>query len=151
MTIRQSLIEAASRSVSLLGPRTADVVRILMARQNPDGGFRGKGTESDLYYTGFALLSLIALKAEAFDRISVVGFLESFKDGEGQDLAHLAALIRQRVLVMAEPFDEKLRAQFLSQVGTFFCGDGGYHHLNAAKPVRRTDVFWPSGPIRIGP
>lgn len=132
MTIRQSLIEAAGRSVNLLGPRTADVVRIVRQRQNPDGGFRGKGTESDLYYTGFALLSLIALKAE-FDLASTIPFLESFETGEGLDLAHLAALIRQRVLVMEEPFDDAQRCAFGQQVDTFLCGDGGYHHLNAGK------------------
>lgn len=132
MNIRQSLIEAAGRSALLLGSRTADVVRIIMQRQNPDGGFRGKGTDSDLYYTGFALLSLVALKAE-FDTASVIPFLESFEAGQGQDLAHLAALIRQRVLVMDEPFDGTLQNAFCERVETFLCGDGGYHHLNAGK------------------
>ncbi|MHC4927477.1 MAG: hypothetical protein ACYTER_09170, partial [Planctomycetota bacterium] len=61
MNIRQSLIDAAARSKRLLGPRVADVVRILQSRQQADGGFPGKGADSDLYYTGFALLSLIAL------------------------------------------------------------------------------------------
>ncbi|MBL7215717.1 MAG: terpene cyclase/mutase family protein [Phycisphaerae bacterium] len=132
MNIRQSLIDAAGRSAFLLGPRVADVVRMLARRQNPDGGFRGKGADSDLYYTGFALLSLIALKAE-FDTTTVISFLDSFKSGQGQDLAHLAALIRQRMLVMNEPFDEKLRNEFREQVETFLCDDGGYHHLNAGK------------------
>lgn len=132
MNIRQSLIEAAGRSVLLLGPRTVDVIRLLLQRQNPDGGFRGKGTESDLYYTGFALLSLTALKAK-FDGTSVIPFLQSFETGDGLDLAHLAALIRERVLVMDEPFDAALRGAFQQQVDSFVCGDGGYHHLNAGK------------------
>lgn len=132
MNIRQSLIEAAAKSVSLLGSRTADVIRLLKGYQNADGGFRGKGTDSDLYYTGFALLSLIALRAR-FDISSVVPFLNSFKTAQGLDLAHLAALIRQRVLVMPEPFDEDLRDSFRQQVDTFVCADGGYHHLAAGK------------------
>jgi hypothetical protein len=132
MTIRQSLIEAAARSVYQLGPRTVDVIRLLMQRQNPDGGFRGKGAESDLYYTGFALLSLTALKAK-FDGTSVIVFLQSFERGDGLDLAHLAALIRERVLVMDEPFDDALRCAFQQQVDSFLCGDGGYHHLNTGK------------------
>ena len=37
--------------------------RYFAARQNPDGGFPGRDTESDLYYTGFALRGLAVLDA----------------------------------------------------------------------------------------
>ncbi len=133
MNIRQSLIDAVARSAALLGPRLDDVVRIIQSHQNPDGGFWGKGRDSDLYYTGFALLSLTALKV-SFDKDSVTKYLISFADG-GQlsDLAHLGALIRQRVLVMEEVFDDELRTAFLQQVETFRCADGGYHHLRSGQ------------------
>jgi len=35
----------------------------LLTKQNPDGGFHGRDTESDLYYTGFALRGLAVLDA----------------------------------------------------------------------------------------
>lgn len=38
-------------------------VAYLLGRQNADGGFVGRSTESDLYYTGFALRSLAVLDA----------------------------------------------------------------------------------------
>jgi geranylgeranyl transferase type-2 subunit beta len=38
-------------------------VRYIAGKQNPDGGFPGRDSESDLYYTGFALRSLAALDA----------------------------------------------------------------------------------------
>ncbi len=133
MDIRQSLIDAAGHSATLLGPRVDDVVRIIRAHQNPDGGFWGKGENSDLYYTGFALLSLTALKVP-FDKGAVIPFLASFENGGRlADLAHLGALIRERVLVMEEPFDDELRAAFMQQVDTFRCGDGGYHHLRSGS------------------
>ena len=131
MNIRQSLIDAAGRSAALLGPRAEDVVRIIRAHQNPDGGFWGKGKNSDLYYSGFALLSLTALNGP-IDKEATVGYLTSFENGSHlEDLAHLAALIRQRVLVMEKPFDDDLRAAFLEQVETYRCDDGGYHHLRS--------------------
>ena len=133
MNIRQSLIDAVDRSAALLGPRVDDVVRIIKAHQNPDGGFWGKGENSDLYYTGFALLSLMGLKAP-IDKKTAVPFLESFDAGDRlADLAHLGALIRERVLVMEKPFDDALRTAFLQQVETFRCGDGGYHHLRSGS------------------
>ncbi|MHC4552651.1 MAG: hypothetical protein ACYSUT_07785, partial [Planctomycetota bacterium] len=128
MNIRQSLIDAAARSKRLLGPRVADVVRILQSRQQADGGFPGKGADSDLYYTGFALLSLIALGGD-YDKAPVTSYLNSFGDGDGLDLAHLAGLIRERRLVMDEPFDEALRDAFASRLETFACKDGSFHHL----------------------
>lgn len=131
MNIRQSLIDAAGRSAALLGPRVDDVVRIIKAHQNPDGGFWGKGENSDLYYSGFALLSLTALKAP-IDKKNTIGFLASFDTGgQLEDLAHLGALIRERVLVMEKPFDDDLRTSFLQQLETFRCGDGAYHHLQS--------------------
>jgi geranylgeranyl transferase type-2 subunit beta len=45
----------------------------LLSRQNPDGGFFGRDTESDLYYTGFALRGLAVLDAlspEVCQRVS---------------------------------------------------------------------------------
>ena len=37
--------------------------RYIASKQNPDGGFRGRDVESDLYYTGFALRGLAVLDA----------------------------------------------------------------------------------------
>ncbi|MCY2965603.1 MAG: terpene cyclase/mutase family protein [Planctomycetota bacterium] len=37
--------------------------RFFLGRQNPDGGFRGRDTESDLYYTSFAVRGLALLGA----------------------------------------------------------------------------------------
>ncbi len=132
MNIRQSLIEAVARSKDLLGSRVADVVSILQARQRADGGFPGKGTDSDLYYTGFALLSLIALGGD-YDSDRVTHYLESFGDGEGLDLAHLAGLIRERRLVMDAPFDDALRNAFLERLKKFHCADGSFHHLHGGE------------------
>lgn len=132
MNIRQRLIELAAQSKAMLGERVEDVIRMIVSRQNPDGGFVGKGKQSDIYYTGFALLSLIALGA-VFDTPRVVSFLNDVDDGKDVDLAHLAALIRCRRLVMTEPFTPPIQAAFFRRVESFHCPDGAYHHLQAAE------------------
>ncbi|MHC5083617.1 MAG: prenyltransferase/squalene oxidase repeat-containing protein [Planctomycetota bacterium] len=144
MNIRHSLISAAARSKILLGDKTDDVIAILKSRQQADGGFCGKGKESDLYYTGFALLSLLALEAE-FDYSSVIDYLDSFGDGEGLDLAHLGALIRERHLVMDEPYTDSLRQAFVDRVEAFRCDDGAYHHLKAQETGSAYGCFLAAG------
>jgi hypothetical protein len=61
MSIRDSLIEAAARACSQEGISVDKAAAVFLRKLNPDGGFRGKGPQSDLYYTGFALMSLKAL------------------------------------------------------------------------------------------
>ena len=132
MNIRQRLIELAAQSKTMLGERVEDIIRMILSRQNPDGGFVGKGKQSDIYYTGFAILSLRALRA-VFDTSRVVSFLNDVDDGIDTDLAHLAALIRCRRLVMAEPFIPQMQTAFYRRVESFHCPDGAYHHLQAAE------------------
>jgi prenyltransferase beta subunit len=126
MNIRDSLISAAAAACPI-GRITCDkAAAAFLRKQNPDGGFRGKGVQSDLYYTGFALMSLLALGRPA-DRQRLHGYLEQFAVGQGLDLAHLAALIRCHRLL------NTLVASFLElyarQLETFRCKDGAYHHL----------------------
>lgn len=144
MNIRTGLIEAAARSSILLGDRAEDVIRIIISRQQPDGGFSGKGSDSDLYYTGFAMLSLMALEAD-FDTSSVIPYLESFGEGACLDLAHLAGLIRERVLVMDTPFHEEQQQAFIDQIERFRCADGAYHHLKGQQTGSAYGCFLAAG------
>lgn len=144
MNIRTGLIEAAARSRILLGDRVEDVIRIIKSRQQTDGGFSGKGFDSDLYYTGFALLSLMALEAD-FDTSSVIPYLESFGQGAGLDLAHLAGLIRERVLVMDTPFHGEQQQAFVDQIERFRCADGAYHHLKGQQTGSAYGCFLAAG------
>jgi geranylgeranyl transferase type-2 subunit beta len=59
-------------------PRRGRHRNFVLSRQMPDGGFRGREGESDVYYTGFAVRSLMILDeldATAAERIA--GFLKS--------------------------------------------------------------------------
>ena len=61
MTIRRDLVKAAGRAKGTLGSSTDLVAEFLGAQVNPDGGFRGRSDESDLYYTMFGVEAMVAL------------------------------------------------------------------------------------------
>jgi prenyltransferase beta subunit len=128
MTIRQSLIRAATSFTAGHRERAEAVGRFYLERQNGDGGFRGKGPQSDLYYTGFAVLGLEAL-GKAYDRGRVLAFLRSFGDGGGLDLAHLAVLARISRLLDKDFLRSRQRVHFLNRLAEFRNPDGGFHHL----------------------
>lgn len=132
MNICRSLIEAASKASGLLGSRRDHVIRILLERQLADGGFGGKGKTSDLYYTGFAVLSLMALNAD-FDRSPVIGYLEDYKFAETTDLAHRSAWIRLLKLLKPNFPDDAARAVCTEMLVQCRSDDGAWHHLGREK------------------
>jgi hypothetical protein len=93
MTLRQEMLAAASRAPKLLGDSRRAVAAFLRSQQDPDGGFRGRGEASDLYYAVFAIEGLMAL-GEPPEPDPIRRYLVSFGDGEGLDLVHLACLAR---------------------------------------------------------
>ena len=128
MSIRQSLVDAAAGGCPTGEISIEKAACVFLNRQNPDGGFRGKGSQSDLYYTGFALMSLTAL-GYASKLTEPADFLDRFGYGDDLDLAHLAALIRGRRLIgRVEPSDA---ARWVERLEAFRCTDGAYHHLCA--------------------
>jgi hypothetical protein len=130
MNICQSLIEAAARSQGYLGQRRVRVIEILHSKQQADGGFCGKGTSSDLYYTGFAVLSLMAMGAE-YDTAKTVRYLKEYLFDDRADLAHRAAWIRQCRLLTPEFLDGPIISQQANALSRYRCADGAWHHLQA--------------------
>jgi prenyltransferase beta subunit len=128
MNICQSLIEAASGASGLLGDRRERILQILRQRQLPDGGFRGKGKTSALYYTGFAVLAFLAMGGE-FDRQNASRYAERFEFAEDADLAHWAAWLRLCRLLRPEFFNEAAKAACMERLERFACADGAWHHL----------------------
>jgi len=86
----------------------SQVARFILSRQNPDGGFRGKGAESDLYYTVFAAAGLKALGAPV-PALRLWNYVRRFGTGEELDFVHLVCLIQLR---SAFPMLGKTRRRF---------------------------------------
>jgi geranylgeranyl transferase type-2 subunit beta len=107
--------------------------RFLLTQQMPDGGFRGREGDSDLYYTGFALRALAVsggLDEEARDTVS--GFLQQFSPVELGVIDLLSWLYSALVVQAAGGRDlldghsESFQAQIAAELESTRVADGGY-------------------------
>jgi prenyltransferase beta subunit len=114
-SLADRLIRTAGLSRRFLEKASREqTVRFILSRQNSDGGFRGKGTESDLYYTVFAAAGLRALGAP-IPALKLWKYVRSFGAGEELDLVHLCCLIQLRP---AFPMFGKTRRRFFKTLET---------------------------------
>lgn len=128
------MLQIARLSPRELGDAAPLVAAFLRSQQNPDGGFRSRSGESDLYYTVFGLEGLIALGEPV--PASTAAYLRTFGDGDGLDLTHLCCLVRSwaNVIGRHEPFPmsaEKIAARLEAQRSP----DGGYRTTAATSPT----------------
>ncbi|MBT3200853.1 MAG: terpene cyclase/mutase family protein [Phycisphaerales bacterium] len=121
MTIRQEMLKAAKRSANLLGESTRLVVSFLNEQLTPAGGFRGRSDTPDLYYTLFAIESLIALDAP-LPTETIAPWIASLGDGADLDLVHLACLARCRTAI-GQTADAQA---ILNRIETHRTANGGY-------------------------
>src|SRR5512140_3056242 len=88
------MLQVARLSPKSLGKDAMELVEAFVrSQQNPDGAFRNRAGESDLYYTVFGLEALIALQALP-PAGAVADYLASLGSGEELDFVHLACLAR---------------------------------------------------------
>lgn len=119
MTIRQGLGEATSKAKKLLGDSTGLVADFLCSQINPDGGFQGRSSQSDLYYTMFGVEAMCALDAEIpCDRI--VEYLNGFSRDDSLDFVHLCCLARCLAYVSSDNIDSTLADSIKSRVDEYF-------------------------------
>lgn len=138
MSLRLKMLRAAARAPSRLRDRTARVAAFLRSRMNPNGGFRGRASASDLYYAVFGLAGLAALCRPAAAR-PVRQYLETFGDGESLDFLHLACLARCWASLAREETTPKQRAaraarrrHLRDRLRAFRSADGGYNAVRGA-------------------
>ncbi|QGJ72026.1 Beta-subunit of geranylgeranyltransferase or farnesyltransferase [Planctomycetales bacterium 10988] len=105
----------------------------LLRLQQPDGGFPGREGESDLYYTGFALRSLVLLQAltpEVGEQAA--NYLKSQLSGQAVIIDFLSLLYSAMLLQVAcgidlfEGADDSWNERVLETLETFRRPDGGY-------------------------
>ncbi len=118
MTIRQEMIRAVSRSKAVMEDSISSVVDFLTASVNPDGGFKGRDKQSDLYYTVFGLEALLALDG-SIRQNQTFDFIQGFTTKEPVDLVHLTSLIRCCANLSENNIDEDLRARFTTDLEKF--------------------------------
>jgi hypothetical protein len=122
----QALIELSRRGCGLLDPDSADCVAEFVLRQmNDDGGFRGRGEASDLYYTMFAIECLQALD-RPLPACEISDFLTTFKDGNDLDLVHLSCLARCLARLPETTTQRETGRAVLRRINLLRVADGGY-------------------------
>lgn len=146
MTLRQEMHQAARLAPKLLGGHRAAVAAFLRSHQTPDGGFRGRAEQSDLYYTVFALEGLVALDAD-FSRDAAARHLASFAGGEGLDLVHLACLARCWAALGRPGLAPAARAQLIDRIEGHRSADGGYSSSPGAEQGSAYACFLALGAI----
>lgn len=115
-------VAARSRKCLTAEARGA-IAAFIASRRCDDGGYAGKSSASDLYYTFFAAGALDALgRRRAL--LSLPRYLARFRDGAGLDFVHAVCLAR---LLGGLARRGRQRA-VLARVEAFRSRDGGYHH-----------------------
>lgn len=122
MTLRAEMDAAARRGASRLGDAAPRSAATLHSLAGPRGGFRGRADTDDLYYTAFGVGCAQALGADLPPELPA--YLDSFGDGEGLDLVHLACLARCRAV--AAPADEPTRLAMVERLAAIRTPDGGF-------------------------
>ena len=135
MSQRLQMLQVARLARRTLGESASLVLAFLESLAMPDGGYRGRGDRSDLYYTSFALDALVALDAlpaegERVGRIR--GYLESFGDGAGLDFVHRCCLARAWASQPRAAIGADRRAALLAGVERQRSADGGFNSRSGA-------------------
>ena len=125
MTIRLDMLKAASQARRQLGDSADLVVEFITKQLNPDGGFKGRGGQSDLYYTVFGIESLLGL-GDLIPKERITNYLLEFGDGCSLDLVHLSCLARCWADI-SNTQDTQLASAIARHIEEYLCPDGAYN------------------------
>lgn len=126
MSLRLEMLQVARLAPRVLQDSAQLVVEYLRGQMNPDGGFKDRAGNSDLYYTVFGVEALFALRAD-LPLGALEHYLRSFGDGRGLDLVHLACLARGWANLPAGRLDAATLDAILGRLDGYRSSDGGYH------------------------
>jgi prenyltransferase beta subunit len=123
------MLQIARLSPRQLSDSAALVTGFLHSQLSPDGGFRDRSGQSDLYYTVFGLEALTALSQPP--PAGVEAFLHRFGSGASLDLIHMCCLIRcwANLRPGATPLDPPVLA---ARLEAYRAPDGGYNATTGA-------------------
>jgi len=121
-TCSQVLADAAQRAtLSLADESRAGIAGFILRQQQADGGFRGRSSASDLYYTYFAIQALVAL-GERLPVASLSEFLQNQRKGGISELVNLACLACLSARVEPDHRDDEM----VQRINRFRGPDGGF-------------------------
>ena len=118
------MLQVARLAPTLLGDSRDLVSAFLRQSVHPDGGFRNRGGESDLYYTVFGLEGLLALQEPV--PAATPAYLEAFGGGASLDFVHLTCLARAWASVSRSGPPGDVSVGIRDRLEAFRSADGGY-------------------------
>jgi prenyltransferase beta subunit len=119
------MLQVARLAPNLLQDAGERVVDFLSGQMNPDGGFKDRAENSDLYYTVFGAEAWVAMRQPVpSDKLAV--YLKTFNDGISLDLVHLACLARGWANLPPDAIPPQTRLRILEQLPQFRSANGGY-------------------------
>ena len=128
-TTGREMIKTLRRGLDLFGPQADKIIAYIASLQNADGGFRGRTTASDLYYTMFAEEILLAAQAD-FDRNGLIRYLHTIQP-RSLDLIHLCCWIRCAADV--DILNERHKGSLIESLNDFRCEDSLFHHVQRGR------------------
>ncbi|MCB1231250.1 MAG: hypothetical protein KDN19_13330 [Verrucomicrobiae bacterium] len=132
MSLRLEMLQVARLAPAVLGDEASRLIeQFVRGQQNPDGGYRDRDAESDLYYTSFAVDALTALQVAAPTE-GLLPFLREKAAAPGElDFVHLCCLLRLISALDEAPADLDL-APLWQAAERFRSADGGYNQIDEA-------------------
>ena len=132
-SISKKMLAAAKKARHFLPRESVEAIAAFVTGKiNADGGFRGRSTESDLYYTLFGMECLQVL-GRPLPNEQLAEYLRQFKDGEGLDFVHLTCLARSLAKLHKKFKDEKAGRTILKQLEQYRSDSGGYRLTKEAQ------------------
>ncbi len=133
MSLRLEMLQVARLARSVLGDEACALIEAYVrSQQNPDGGFRDRDGESDLYYTCFAIDALTALQTPLPEE-SLAAFLAAkLAAVDDLDFVHLCCLARA-FSALAERPAPALLARVFDRIEAHRTADGGYNQSDEAE------------------
>lgn len=119
------MLQVARLAPRLLGESAPLVESFLRSQLAEDGGFRGRGGRSDLYYTVFGADALLALRTD-LPAASLAAYLRTFGEGSTLDLVHAACLARAWAALPPDRRSEAPADALAGRIAAHRSGDGGY-------------------------
>ena len=136
-TIGRDMIEILQRGLNLSSPLSNGIVSYITSLQNPDGGFRGRTSESDLYYTVFGT-DILSAAGMDWNRDKLIGYLSAMEP-EKLDFIHLCCWIRCAARVPI--IDKHFKRCLVRRLNSFLCEDGLFHHVRAGRDASVYGTF----------
>lgn len=125
MSLRLEMLQVARLAPKQLGDATDHVEAFVREQFHRDGGAVDRSGKPDLYYTVFALESLLALQSQNLPS-ETRSYLKGFGAGEELDLVHLACLARCWACFGLDGLVSDIREQMIERLASFRCADGGF-------------------------